>query len=183
MRWIACLEICMLVSGCDVPPQPEGFKTVAAFEIPLTSEEARTEFLSLLRRAAEVEGMHVDSESEQDLANEAKLIPETEMTIHAQVWRGSHDDEPIATVMDQRDHLGEVWITFSKGKDTGAVNRFRERIMREIRLHWPNTLSLPIMPTGAIPLHHDLIRTPDGYIVDPTAAAKYGLEPAGEPHL
>src|SRR5882672_1621125 len=171
MRWIACLAICMLVSGCDVAQQPESLKTVAAFEIPLASEEDRTEFLSVLRRAAEVEGMHVDSESEQDLASEAKLIPEAEKTMNAAVWRGSHDDEPIASVMDQRDHLGEVWIVFSKGEDPRANSRFRERVMREVRLHWPNTLSLPIMPTGAIPLHGDLIRTPDGYIVNPSAAS------------
>jgi hypothetical protein len=45
--------------------------------------------------------------------------------------------------------------------------------MREIMLRWPGTLSLPIMPTGAIPLPRDLVRTPNGYIVDPSEAHKY----------
>jgi len=37
--------------------------------------------------------------------------------------------------------------------------------MREIMQRWPCTLSLPIMPTGAIPLHGDLVRTSNGYMV------------------
>jgi hypothetical protein len=49
---------------------------------------------------------------------------------------------------------------------------------REIMLRWPNTLTLPIMPTGAIPLHRDLVRMPGGYIVNPSEAHKYQLEPA-----
>lgn len=47
--------------------------------------------------------------------------------------------------------------------------------MSQIMLRWPETLSLPIMPTGAIPLHSDLIRTPNGYVVNPAEAHKYSL--------
>lgn len=47
--------------------------------------------------------------------------------------------------------------------------------MRAVTRIWPDTLPLPIMPTGAIPLHRDLIKTPDGYVVDPTKARKYAL--------
>jgi len=47
--------------------------------------------------------------------------------------------------------------------------------MREIMLHWPDTLALPIMPTGAIPLASDLVRTPTGYVVRPSAAHKCEL--------
>lgn len=182
MRWIACLEICILISGCGVAPQPERAKTVAAFEIPLTSEGDRSAFLSVLRQAAEAAGMHVDSASDQELASMAKFSPAAKMTVDATVWRGSNDDESIAVAMDQHDHLGAVWITFSKGEDAAAATRFRERAMAEIRLHWPNTLSLPIMPTGAIPLHSDLIRTPGGYIVNPSAASKYSFKAAEERH-
>ena len=52
---------------------------------------------------------------------------------------------------------------------------FRERAMHEIMLRWPITLSLPIMPTGAMPLPRDLVRTPNGYVVDPSEAHKYEL--------
>lgn len=55
------------------------------------------------------------------------------------------------------------------------ASRFRENAMREIMLRWPGTLSLPIMPTGAIPLVEDLVRTPNGYVVNPSAAHKYEL--------
>lgn len=155
--------------------QPESMKTVAAFEVPLQSKADREEFLSVLRAAAEVEGMHVDAESDTDLVSEATVSPNFQMTMKAAVWRGSNDDEAVASAMDQFDHLGQVWLMFSRGEDPAMATRFRERAMHDIMLQWPGTLSLPIMPTGAIPLHRDLIRTPTGYIVNPSEAHKYDL--------
>jgi len=153
--------------------QPESIKTVAAFEVPLPLESDRNEFLSVLDAAAKAEGMHMDSESSENLRQTADAIPQAKMTIHAAVWRGRDDDELIASVMDQSDHLGQVWILFHKGKDPQLASRFRVRAMSEIMQHWPNTLSLPIMPTGAIPLYQDLVRQPGGYVVNPSAAYKY----------
>jgi hypothetical protein len=101
------------------------------------------------------------------------------MTLKAAVWRGSNDDEAVASAMDQHDHLGQVWITFFRGKDPALNSGFQESAMHEIMLRWPGTLSLPIMPTGAIPLHGDLIRTPKGYVVNPAEAHKYGVASAG----
>ena len=135
----------------------------------------REQFLSVLRAAAEVEGMHVDAESGKDLENEAKVSPNFKMTMKAAVWRGSNDNEAVASAMDQFDHLGQVWLMFSRGKDPAMVARFRERAMHGIMVHWPSTLSLPIMPTGAIPLRRDLIRTATGYTVKPSEAQKYEL--------
>jgi hypothetical protein len=163
--------------------QPESMKTMAAFEVPLPSEADRDQFLSVLRAAAEMEGMHVDATSKGDLEQEAKVSPNFQMTMNAAVWRGSNDDEAVASAMDQFDHLGQVWLMFSRGEDPEMAARFRERAMHEIILHWPSTLSLPIMPTGAIPLHRDLIRTPTGYIVNPSEAHKYQLGGAeSQPH-
>ncbi len=178
----AFLLAIFVVAGC-VEPQPESAKTVAAFEIPLPSESDRSEFLSVLRQAAEVEGLHVDSDNERELQEIAEVIPQAEMTIHAAVWRGANDDELIASVMDQYGHLGRVWIMFSKGEDPPLAGRFREQVMRETIARWPDTLSLPIMPSGAIPLHADLVRTPSGYIVDPSAASKYELEAAEDDRM
>jgi hypothetical protein len=172
MRWIVAVAICLGITGC-VAAQPESDRTVAAFEVPLKSEADRVRFLAVLRTAAETEQMHVDAESSQDLEQGAKIDPAFEMTLNAAVWRGANDDEAVASAMDEHDHLGQVWITFSKGKDPALTSRFRERAMREIMLRWPGTLSLPIMPTGAIPLHRDLVRTPNGYIVNPSEAHKY----------
>jgi hypothetical protein len=122
--------------------------------------------------------MHVDADSREELERTAKVIPRAAMTIHAAVWRGSEDEESVASVMDQHDHLGQAWIMFSKGTDPRIATKFREHAMREILRRWPDTLSLPIMPTGAIPLYGDLIRTPNGYVVAPSAASKYTMETA-----
>jgi len=182
MRWIVTLAICVVVTGCGAA-QTESARTVAAFEVPLPSEADRSQFLSVLRAAAEAEGMHVDAATSNELEKMAKAIPGAEMTMSAAVWRGSNDDEVVASAMDQHDHLGQVWIMFSRGKDPTPTSRFRERAMREITLRWPGTLSLPIMPTGAIPLHRDLVRTPNGYIVNPSEPHKYRLDGAeSRPH-
>jgi hypothetical protein len=123
--------------------------------------------------------MHVDAESSEDLRAEAKVSPNFEMTMKAAVWRGSNDDEAVASAMDQFDHLGRVWIMFSRGNDPTLTDRFRENAMREIKLRWPGTLSLPVMPTGAIPLAQDLLRTPSGYVVNPSEAHKYDMTAVG----
>jgi hypothetical protein len=175
MRWIVTLAICVAITGCGAA-QPESARTVAAFEVPLPSEADRSQFLLVLRVAAEAEGMHVNAASSQELKQKAKAIPALEMTVHAAVWRGSNDDEAVAFAMDQQDHLGQVWLMFSRGEDPALTSRFRERVMREIMLQWPSTLSLPIMPTGAIPLYGDLVRTSNGYTVNPSEAHKYCLD-------
>lgn len=179
MRWILCLAICMPLAGCGPAAQPASAKTVAAFEVQLSSEADRNQFIALLRATAAPEGMHVDAESSEDLKAEAKVSPNFEMTMKAAVWRGSNDDEAVASAMDQFDHLGRVWITFSRGKDPTLTSKFRENAVRKIMLRWPGTLSLPIMPTGAIPLAQDLIRTPSGYVVNPSEAHKYDMAAAG----
>lgn len=175
MRRIVAVAICAGVTACGGTVQPESARTVAAFEVPLPSEADRNQFLSVLRSAAAVEGMHVDTVSREELEREAKVSPTFKMTMNAAVWRDANDDEAIASAMDQPDHLGQVWIAFFRGKDPTLNNRFRESAMREIIRRWPGTLSLPIMPTGAIPLHRDLVRTPNGYEVNPSEAHKYDV--------
>jgi hypothetical protein len=132
----------------------------------------------VLHAAAEAEGMHVDAASKESLQQTAKTMPEAEMTLRAAVWRGSNDDEAIAEAMDFPDHLGEVWIAFFKGEDPALASRFRERAMREITPRWPGTLPLPIMATGAIPLHRNLLRTSSAYVLKPSEAYRYEVEGA-----
>jgi hypothetical protein len=172
MRWFSAIAM-MAVSivGYGVAPQPESAKTTAAYEVPLPTQEDRDTFLSVLSDVAQSEGLHVDSASKEDLERQSNVF---RMTLSAAVWRGERDNEAIASAMDGPDHLGQVWLTFSKGGDPALSERFRDAAMREIVLRWPETLSLPIMPTGAIPLSRDLVRTPQGYIVNPSEAAKYG---------
>lgn len=176
MRWFAAALACFIISAC-VAEQPESAKTVAAYEVPLPSEQDRAEFLSVVREVAREEGLHVDSSTQEHLRRTAETIPTAEMTIHAAVWRGETDEVSEAVIMDQHDHIGQVWIMFAQGVDPQFATRFRERLMREVMHRWPETLSLPIMPNGAIPLYADLDRTADGYVVDPAAAPKYSAQP------
>lgn len=98
------------------------------------------------------------------------------MTVHAAVWRGTSDGRSEAVIMDQADHLGQVWIMFLTGEDPLLAKRFRDKAVKEIFARWPATLSLPIMPAGAIPLHRDLVRTEHGYEVAHSAAARYTVK-------
>jgi len=173
MRWTLTVIVLVWTSGCGVAPQPESIQTTAAFEVPLPSQTERERFLSVLREVAEDHAMHVDAETQEELKRRTNVSPEFTKTMSAAVWKGSSDDEPIASVMDGPDHLGQVWVSFSKGKDPALNSKFRDALMHEVVRNWPDTLSLPIMPTGAIPLPRDLLRTPEGYVVNPTEAHRY----------
>lgn len=170
MRRIAA--ILLACAGCSAMPQPESNRTVAAFEVPLPNAAERDAFLTLLRREAEVDGFHVDAATPDELRASSEVSP---ITLNATVWRGRDDEEIVASAMDYRDNLGRIWIAFPKGEDPSRFARFRQRLMQSVARRWPGTLSLPIMPTGAIPLPEDLIRTPTGYVVNPAAKARYAL--------
>jgi hypothetical protein len=163
MRWGALFGIIVAIAGCDAE-QPESIRAVAAFEIPLPLEKDLSEFLSLLREVAEEEGLHVDAASHEDIRRR---------TVFVGVLRGANLE---ASVMGCDVHLGQVSIMFSRGDDPQRAAQFRERTMQAIRQRWPETLSIPVMPSGATPLHRDLIRTPAGYVVDPAAASRYQEE-------
>jgi hypothetical protein len=173
MRWIALSSLFLCVA-CGVASQPESARTVAAFEVPLPTPQERTEFLALLSAAAQAEGLHVDASSAEDLE---RMSGDSPMTIHAGVWRGANDEEAVASVMDLPGNLGRAWLSFSQGEDPPLVDRFRTRAMQRIMERWPSTQSLPIMPTGAIPLPADLRQTRQGYRVRAEAASRYELPP------
>jgi hypothetical protein len=179
MRWILTIMVCTLASACGVAPQPESIQTVAAFEVPLPSQAERERFLSVLRVIAKDHAMHVDAETQKELEQKARVNPLLRMTINATVWRGTSDDEPVASLADEPDHLGQVWLSFSKGENPALNRSFREAVMRQVMKNWPETLALPVMPSGSIPLRRDLIRTPNGYVVNPTKAGNYALHRGG----
>jgi hypothetical protein len=150
--------------------QPKSAKTVAAYEVPLPTPSDRRRFLALLIQQAENAGFHVDAATDQELK---ATLDVHRQTFNATVWRGKNDEEPIASAMDFEEGLGRVWISFSLGERPLCSRKFRETLVPAIKHDWPNTASLPIMPNGAIPLPRDLVRTPQGYIVNPSAAATY----------
>jgi hypothetical protein len=163
----------LLCAACGAVEQPKSAKTVAAYEVPLPTVSDKRQFLALLMQQAKAAGFHVDAASEEDLKATTEVSPQT---FNATVWRGQDDDEPIMSAMDFKDCIGRVWISFSLGEDPVRSRQFREALVAALKLGWPETAALPIMPSGAIPLTRDLVRTPQGYIVNPSAAAKYNAQ-------
>ena len=171
------LVLLLACSACGVAPQPKSARTVAAYEVPVSTKGDRDALINLLRPFAKAEGFHVDAATDEENKQLSNVSP---ITINATVWRGKNDDEPVASVMDGPDHIGLGWLTFSKSDEPERTARFRDRVMEQVRLRWPKTEALPIMPTGAIPLPRDLVLTSDGYRVKRAAASKYEL-PATSP--
>lgn len=168
LRLIAALSL--ICAGCGATEQPDWAKTVAAYEIPLPTAGDKALFLKLLQEKAEASGFHVDAATQSELKALSEVSP---ISFNAAVWRGKDDDEAIASAMDFKDHLGRIWLSFSLGQDPKRSARFRNALMAAIEKSWPDTAPLPIMPSGSIPLTEDLVRTPFGYVVKPSAAAKY----------
>jgi hypothetical protein len=167
------IGLAFLCAACASIEQPDRAETVAAFEVPLPTDADKGRFLDLLRKEAEAHGYHVDASTPQELEDLSRVSP---MTFSAAVWRGDDDEESIASAMDFKERIGRVWIAFSRGQNAARSARFRESLVPKIKSVWPATASLPIMPSGAIPLTEDLIRTSSGYVVNPAAAAKYSAE-------
>ncbi|WP_129586410.1 hypothetical protein [Sphingomonas montana] len=166
-RLILCLLVICI--ACSVAEQPKWAETVAAYEVPLPTDADKARFIQLLREEGKARGFHVDAATRDDLLIQSEVSP---MTFNASVWRGD-DEESMASAMDFKDRIGRVWIGFSLGQDPVRSARFREKLVPKIKKLWPATASLPIMPSGAIPLTEDLVRTAAGYSVKPSAAAKY----------
>ncbi len=164
------LSLALVCAACGAVEQPKSAKTVAAFEVPLPTPADKRRFLALLTQRAEASGYHVDAATDEELKATSEVHRQT---FNATVWRGTDDEERIASAMDFEDGPGRVWISFSLGEDPLRSRQFRETLVPAIKRGWPETASLPIMPNGAIPLPGDLVRTPDGYVVNPTAATKY----------
>ena len=164
------LSLVIMCAACRVAEQPNSLMTVAAYEVPLPTPLDKRRFIALLTQKAQPFGFHVDAATDEQLELLSAVSPQT---FNAAVWRGKNDEDPIASAMDFRDRLGRVWITFTLGEDPTSARQFREALIPVIQEEWPDTASLPIMPNGGIPLTEDLMRTSNGYIVKPTAAAKY----------
>lgn len=159
----------LLATACGPARQPDSMKTTAAFEVPLHNADDRQRFLALLNEVSEANGYHVDAATPSELEWSSQVSP---ITFNAAVWRGN-DEELMASAMDFQDRIGRVWISFPKGEAPLRSMRFQKALMARVRQGWPETASLPIMPSGAIPLTEDLVRTDAGYSVKPGAAGKY----------
>ena len=160
------------IRACQPVPQPESARTVAAFEVPLTTAVDRADFLTILTAEAAAEGLDVKVETAQEMDRRAEMLPELRASIHAIVYRGGDFRQTEARVSD-RFHFGHVWISFAQGEDPASARRFRNQLMSRTIERWPETLSVPVAQTGALPLKEDLVRGDHGYEINPARLAGY----------
>lgn len=163
-------------------PQPESARTVAAFEVPLTTAVDRADFLTILSAEAAVEGLDVNVETAQEMERWAEMSPELRKSIHAIVYRSGDFGQTEARVSDQF-HFSHVWISFNEGEDPALARRFRERLMSRTTERWSETLSVPVTQTGSLPHKADLVRGDHGYGIAPAIMAQYicGTAPGNAP--
>jgi hypothetical protein len=175
----------LIVSSIQVSqpvPQPASARTVAAFELPLTTAVDRANFLTILTAEAASEGLDVKVETVREMEHWAEMSPELRKSIDVTVYRGGDLHQREAYVSDQF-HFGHVWISFSQGEDPALARRFRDRLMSQTIQLWPETLSVPVAQTGSLPHKEDLVRTDAGYEVSPARLAGYvcGTDPGNAP--
>lgn len=160
------------IRACQPVPQPESLRTVAAFEVPLTTEVDRADFLSILNAEAAAEGLNLNVETAEEMARWAQTSPRLRRSIHATVYRAGDLRQTEARVSDQF-HLGHVWVSFNQGGDPTLARRFRDRLVSRIIERWPETLSVPVAQTGSLPQREDLVRGAQGYEMNSARMAGY----------
>lgn len=97
-------------------------------------------------------------------------------TIYVGVWRGTKDEDFEASI-DDMGHLGRAWVRFLKGGRADLPPDRREQVLVEIRQRWPDVRSVPVLPSGGLPLVDDLRHTPQGYKIVASAGPRYELPP------
>lgn len=141
--------------------------------------------MAILRRHAAADGeMHVDEVSNGRREAEAAangFASDDRGTVFVGVWRGANDDDPEASAGDAG-HRGRAWLDFARGKYPERSTRFRRAVLAEVYRRWPDSKALPVLPSGGLPLAHDLRLTEAGYRIAQDAAASYGL-PRSSPLL
>lgn len=181
-RFVASVLLCLTLPvgclrACQPVPQPESLRTVAAFEVPIRTAADRTDLLAILNREAAAEGLEVHAESQEALEQRNQTMPDDRTTTSIEVRRGDAWQGNEAHISDTgRD--GHTWISFSRGKVPALARRFRDRVMRKIVDRWPDTLSVPVADTGALPHRTDLVLGDQGYEIDPAKLAGYTCDPS-----
>lgn len=170
------------IRACQPVPQPESLRTVAAFEVPLTSAVDQADFLTILTAVTKAEGLDVNVETAEEMDRWAQMSPKLRRSIYAMAYRGGDLRKTEADVSDMS-HLGHVWISFAQGEDRALARRFRERLMSQTLKRWPETMNVPVAQTGSLPNKQDLVRGDHGYEIDPTKMAGYicGTAPGNAP--
>lgn len=170
------------IRACQPVPQPESLRTVAAFEVPLTTKADRADFMTILNAEAAAEGLNLNVETAEEMERWAEMSPKFRKSIDATVYRAGDLRQTEARVSDQF-HFGHVWMSFTHGGDPTLARRFRERLVARITERWPETLSVPVAQTGSLPHREDLVRGAHGYDINSARMAGYicGTAPGNAP--
>jgi hypothetical protein len=175
---LAIILLLLCVSGCHSNPAQVS-RVTSAIEVPLQSPADDADLIGILRRFAAANGMHVDDVSQKwrDFQRDANPPAQTRMSIYVGMWRGSEDHDLEASIEDMG-HLRRAWLAFyDDGGKEGLPASARSTILAQIKKRWPDATSLPVLPSGGLPLASDLRHTEDGYKIAPDAAQRYNIPP------
>jgi hypothetical protein len=160
----------LFLSACGVAEQPDWAKTVVAYGIEAPTEKDRSDLIEILRRVARAQGHHVDSATDQELAEVYHL------TINACAWKGKEDHETLACAMDFEERPGLIYLTFDKGSAPGLNTRFRDAVVDELTERFGALPKIPQMPNGALPLARELVLDGKNYTVSQDNLRRYERE-------
>jgi hypothetical protein len=167
-RLIALPALAALAAACGPVTQPDRLRYEDAIEVNLTTPADRADLLTLLRRHAAADGLHVDDVSETSPSPLGG-------TIYVGVWRGGGDEDMEISV-DDAGHAGRAWVMFSRGAQPERAARLRRIVAADIMRRWPQARHIPVTPWGGLPNAEDLRATNQGYEIDPAVAPRYAEE-------
>lgn len=173
------LFVLVVLVGCGWvlrPVDQTSIRQVRAVEVPIRSATDREDLKNIMKRHGDKYGLHfVDTTASWQAAP-----PELRKTLYFALDRPVKQREEWEITAEDEGKGTDPWIVFFYGVDPPRAKASRDLLVSALRERFPNLLDVPIMPTGALPLRQDLIRTQAGYEVRPDRAADYGLHPVGK---
>jgi hypothetical protein len=154
--------------------QPASLRVVRAIEIPIRSDADRQDLKDIMKRHGDKTGLYFVDTSES-WRNAPTGFRKTlyfaldRPTKQREEWEVEAYDDGEGT---------DPWIIFFYGVDPASAKASRDVLVSVLRERFSDMLEVPVMPSGALPLRQDLVRTPAGYEVRPDRAEAYGLHAA-----
>ena len=134
---------------------------VRAIEVPIKDDTDRENLRDVMKRHGDKYGLHfVDTSASWQAAP-----PEFRKTLYFALDRPTKQREEWEVTAKDDGKGADPWVVFFYGVDPLAAKVSRDQLVSVLRERFPNLLEVPITPSGALPLRHDLIRTPAGYEV------------------
>lgn len=170
----ALLLIMCLASACGTG---RTLRYADAVEVPIDPNES-AQLSALLEDAAKRERFFFRDDS--------AYMNETtngQLTVHMTLFRPLEGEKEWPEVKVQAEANHSPWVLFlppAEERYAEPTASTRQRILSALRARWPNLRTVPILPSGGVPLSQDVVWTRDGYKVAPEKASGYEL-PANSP--